>query len=92
MTILLHLLALYLAFGAVLQLITVEGIRPIGYVVGAVIWPWLLYVDGTPRIRPFLRWARGERVIEQSEWPVGVLRQTVQRRDGSEYYETEHVA
>jgi len=30
----------------------------------------------------------GERVIEQSEWPVGTLRQTVVRSDGSEYTRT----
>lgn len=78
----------YLCVGAIYTLNVSSDVQLRGRVVGALIWPWLMRIDGTPRIRPFLRWARGEIVIEASEWPPGTERLTIQRRDGSEYAET----
>lgn len=74
----------YLGVGFALQVETPD-IRLRARVLGCFIWPWILHIDGTPRIRPLLRWARGEVVIEASEWPPGAERLTVRRRDGSEY-------
>lgn len=77
----------YLVCGAALQMISIPGLLLRGYVVSAIIWPWVLWANDTPRIRPLLRWARGERVIERSEWPVGVFHLTIQCCDGSDYTE-----
>lgn len=76
----------YLGTGFALQVET-RDIRLRARLLGCFVWPWILCIDGTPRIRPFLRWARGEIVIEASEWPLGVERLTIRRRDGSEYAE-----
>jgi hypothetical protein len=40
-------------------------------------------VPGTSEHDPLYR--EKEKVIEQSEWPPGTLRQTVQRPDGTDY-------
>jgi hypothetical protein len=48
-------------------------------------WPICMIYEDAKWMDPILMWAKGERVIEQSEWPIGTFRQTVLRRDGTDY-------
>lgn len=82
-----HAAFLYAAIGIVLAMMAERVCRFRARLVTPFIWPYLMLVDGTPAIRPFRRWANGEKVIEASEWPLGVERLTIQRRDGSDYTE-----
>lgn len=81
-------IALYLLVGLALAVGFTAGSNIVGRILAVVIWPYILLVDGTPRVRWLTHVSGQEVVIEEGEEIIGdklVKMQTVRQWGGHEY-------